>query len=64
MLFVTEEIIDWYKEYEYNKEFGTSLVYEKQSSRYLEAWLVYKYFRELYDYDITLQKIKKTKKQE
>ena len=51
MRFVTDEIIEWYKEYEYYKEFNCSPDYTEQSNRFVEAWMQYKYYYSLYDAD-------------
>ena len=38
MKFVTSEIIEWYTEYSYNKEFnGTAPAYHEQSTRFIDA---------------------------
>jgi hypothetical protein len=47
--FVTNEICDWYREYQYVKEFGTHIEYHEQSNRYIEAWEVYKNYRDKFD---------------
>ena len=44
LLWVTSDIVDWYQEYSYDIEIGSPLNYHKQSSRYVEAWQIYKRF--------------------
>lgn len=40
ILWITQEIIDWYDEMAYSKEFGGA-AYTDQSNRFVEAWLFY-----------------------
>jgi hypothetical protein len=41
-LWLTQDSTDWYREYLYDTEFGTSTSYSDQSNKYIDAWMVYK----------------------
>lgn len=48
--FVTEDIIEWYQEYLYNKEMmGSAIKYQDQSSKYIDAWMYYKSYFDRYE---------------
>lgn len=42
MHWVTEGVTQWYREYLYDNEIGQALPYSLQSSKYIEAWLIYR----------------------
>jgi hypothetical protein len=49
--FITDDIVEWYQEYLYDIEIGTPLNYSDQSSKYTEAWMLYKHFFNRYQTD-------------
>lgn len=48
MYWVTDSIHEWYEEYSYCKEFGMSICYQNQSKRFFDAWLIYKYWYDIF----------------
>ena len=62
MLYVTQDIVDWYTEHSYDLEFGTTLNYAQQSAKYVEAWRFYAmYFKKYQAYKMEKEtKHKKT----
>ncbi len=48
MQFLTQDIIEWYTEYDYDTQIGTPLNYCQQSCKYIEAWRLYKMYVEKY----------------
>ena len=56
---LTDDVIDWYQEYVYNVEIGGSIPFREQSSKYIEAFLVYRHFLGLYQADEMDKKAKR-----
>lgn len=61
LLWVTRDIIDWYQEHKYDIEIGNPLNFWKQSTKYVEAWQVYKAYYEKYQVYQTEKRMKKNK---
>lgn len=61
MRFITEDILDWYQEYEYYAEFNCAPEYSIQSCRFIDAWIAYKNYFKLYDSDRQAEHAIKTK---
>lgn len=60
MLYITDELCDWYNEYLYVREFYSSQKYNEQSNRFIEAWMVYKRYRDKYDAEETEIRLKRS----
>lgn len=42
MLWITDDITGWYRDYLYSTEIGAAVPYQQQSNKWVEAWLVYR----------------------
>lgn len=42
MLFISDDITEWYKSYLYSTEIGGLTPYHDQASKWVDAWLVYR----------------------
>lgn len=45
--FIGYDVVDWYQEYSYAKEFGCH-AYHEQSSKWIEAWMTYQHYYNKY----------------